>query len=103
MKLFKVIDINEKNYICIDSNKNLYQVEKNKELEALNIKICQLLIVNYSINENSKCLLNKIKLNKNSIIKISEQDIYFSKLIPINHISVIYVHFLDYQKMSCLL
>ena len=98
MKLFKVIDINEKNYICIDSNKNLYQVEKNKELEALNIKICQLLIVNYSINENSKCLLNKIKLNKNSIIKISEQDIYFSKLIPINHISVIYVHFLDYQK-----
>ena len=98
MSLFKVIDINEKNYICIDSNKNLYQIERNKELEELKIKICQLLIVNYSLDKNSKCRLNNIKLNKKLIIKISEQDIYFSKLLPINYISVIYINFLDYQK-----
>ena len=75
MSLFKIIDIDEKNYICIDSNKNLYQVEKNKELETLNIKICQLLILNYKLNENSKSsALNNIKLNKKLIIKIKKEN-----------------------------
>jgi len=67
MSLFKVIDIDEKNYIFIDNNRNIYLVEKTEELEALNIKLCQLLIVNYKIDENSKTLLNKIKLDKKLI------------------------------------
>ena len=97
MSLFKVIDIDENNYICIDDNRKIYLVEKSEELGALDIKLCQLLIVNYKIGENSKTLLNKIKLDKKLIIKISSQDLYFSKLLPINHISVVYINFLDYR------
>ena len=95
MSLFKVIDIEDSYYICVDSNKNLYKIEKNKELE---IKLCQLLIVNYKLNEDSKTFINNIKLDKKSIIKVSEQEIFFSNLISINQFSVIYIKFLDYKK-----
>ena len=98
MNLFKIIDIDDNYYISIDYTKNLYKIEKNKELELLDIKLCQLLIVNYKLNEDSKNIINNIKLNKKSIIKISEQEIYFSNLIPINDVSVIYIKFLDYKE-----
>ena len=97
VSLFKVIDVDNSYYICVDNFKNLYRIEKNKELETLKIKICQILMVNYELKQKSKSFLNDIKLDKKSIIKVSKQEIFFGNLIAINDISVIYIKFLDYK------
>ena len=100
--LFKIIDVNEKYYILIDMHKNIYQMEKNKKANEFEMKICQLLLVinNFKIVKNPNTYLDDILFGKESIIYISNQDIYFSKLILLNSFTVINIHFLDYDKIN---
>ena len=98
LTLFKVIDINEKYYIVINNKKELYQIIKNERINALGLKLCQLFFLNkFRLIYNLNLYLNEIDFKNDSIIFISQQDIYFSKLIPINFISVINIYFLDYK------
>ena len=98
LALLKVIDENEKFYIVISNNKEIYQIEK-KKLKTLEIKICKLLLIinNFKDIKNSDTNLKEINLDKSSIIHVSNQDIYFSRLIHINSLTVIHINFLDYQ------
>ena len=97
LTLFKVIDIQEKHYILIDNSKILYRMEKNQTIKML--ELCQLLLLqNFKIYENNTSILKDIFLDKNSIVHISKQDIYFDKYIYINNLTVININFLDYQE-----
>ena len=95
INIFKVIDIEEKYYTMINSAHELYLVKRNKTLEKKEIKLCQLLLINYTINNiynNKEDYPKEIDLDPNSIIYISTQDIYFSKLLNINKLSVIKIN-----------
>lgn len=98
LELFKVIDEKEKFYIVLNTKKEIYQIEK-KKLKNLEIKICKLLLIidDYKFIYNYDTNLKELFLDINSIIYISKQDIYFSRLIHINFLTVIHVNFLDYD------
>ena len=103
INIFKVIDIEEKYYTMINSAHELYLVKRNKALEKKEIKLCQLLLINYTINNiynNKEDYPKEIDLDPNSIIYISTQDIYFSKLLNINKLSVININILDYNNKN---
>ena len=57
-----------------------------------------IIIKNFKIFENNSSILKDIFLDKNSIVHISKQDIYFDKYIYINNLTVININFLDYQE-----
>ena len=99
LTLLKIVDINEKYYIAINNNKELYQIDKSQKLRKLGVKICQILIVQkFKILYNMNNFFKEIILGDDSIIYISQQEIFFSTLtIPINFLTIVHIVFLDYE------
>ena len=88
IKIFKVIDIDEQYYTLINSERMLYAVKRNQEIDKKQIKLCQILLINYTIDKidnNKEDIPKEIELSANSIIYMSKQEIYFSKLLHINN------------------
>ena len=101
IKIFKVIDIDEQYYTLINSERMLYVVKRNQEIDKKEIKLCQILLINYiidKIDNNKEDIPKEIELSADSIIYMSKQDVYFSKLLHINKLSVINIDILDYNN-----
>ena len=101
IKIFKVIDIDEQYYTLINSERMLYVVKRNQEIDKKEIKLCQILLINYTIDKidnNKEDIPKEIELSDDSIIYMSKQEIYFSNLLHINKLSVINIDILDYNN-----
>ena len=99
---FKIIDIDYKgNYLLCDKYKKLYKIERNiinnnNKIE-INDKLCKLVLIsNFTLIKNDD--INIIKLNNNSFIYFSSQNIYFSNKLSLNYLSVIYLNFIDFKN-----
>ena len=102
LSLFKVVDINDKFFIVVNQNQKIFKIIKDEYLKNLDIKICQLLLVlnSYKLIDDLKTDLKIILLENDSIIHMSQQEIYFSQSILINFFTVINIHFLDYNESN---
>ena len=99
--LFKIIDINEKYFMLINRFNDIYKLQKTKDIETSEIKLCSLILIKNdfkSISYPNKQIKEMIIFNKNTIFYVSKQEIYFSNLIQINFINVIQINFLDYNS-----
>ena len=96
--IIKIISIEDNYYIAIDHYKNIFKIFIKDNLKKYDIKLCQILIINdFNIIEDPQSNEKLLKLNENSIIYISSQDIYFTnKRITLNYYSTIKVTFLDF-------
>ena len=98
--LFKVIDINENYYMLINRYKEIYKLNRTKEVENSGINLCCLLLItnNFKAISYSNTQIKDMIFDDTEIIYASKQEIYFSKIIQINYISVIQINFLDYNN-----
>jgi len=82
---FKIIDIENDYYILVNNCKNIYKLQKNN----YNLNYGQIIFIGSFILNKIDDFFNEIIVNKDSFIYISSQEIYFSKILSINHISPI--------------
>lgn len=91
--LFEVIDIDEENIVLV--NDKIFKINKNNEvIKNKNIYSCSTIIIsNYTVKNN-----NEIEIIDKSFIYQFKREFYYIENILINLISVLELHFLDYNK-----
>ena len=94
--LFHVIDINDKDIILINNMQIIYKLDKNNEfIKNHNIGFCRTIIIsNYNIDNDNRILLT----DKSFLYQLKFESYYIENTIFINSVSILELHFLDYNK-----
>jgi len=97
IKLFHIIDINDDNFILINSSGKIFELSKNKNklyVEKYNMDYCMTIILsNFDIKRE-----NEIELNEFSFIYTFKEQLYYIENILVNSYAVIELNFLDLKK-----
>jgi hypothetical protein len=93
LSIFKVVDINEDNIVVINTNYNIFNINKNCEsLKKFNIECCALIIISNYKEEN-----DEIKLSTKSFIYILKQELYYLD-IHINSKAILKLYIKDFNE-----
>ena len=95
ISLFQVVDINNKDIILIDNIQTMYKLDKNNGfIKNQNIDFCRAIIISNYILDNE----NRLSLTDKSFLYQFKFESYYIENIMTNSISILELHFLDYNK-----
>ena len=95
--IFKVIDKDQDNILLINIERDVYILDgKNKIISKHNIDLCSIILIT-NFKRTKKNNFYEIILTEKSFIHVTGQNIYYSKDIFINSLTIIKFTFLDYK------
>lgn len=96
--VYKIIDIENDNYILIDLYEKLYKLNKNsKSIKDKEFDFCKFVLITKP-KITVKDEFNFMELSDSSFIYLSSQYLHFSKKILLNTLSVFKFSFIDYNE-----
>ena len=94
---FKILDIENDDYILVNRLKILFKLQKKKKYE---LDFGQIIYIGNFKSNKIDDLFNRIEILNDSFIYISNQEIYLNKMLIINNISAIKFFIKDFKNKN---